>query len=586
MYSEVYAYLCKTYLRNPLEWVGLCAELIRTYIIRVHIVIIAAQVTSDLAVGNYAGAKHGTVVFFVVYTLGAILGTFAELLCNYIENKEYGDLSFAYYQRLTGKDLSFYRDNQTGYLASVFRQHLDSAMTLIRFIRGDAFGVLLSLIIPPIVLYKASPNIGLAAAGIVVVQFLYILWSSRQAHAYRKITQEIYRKVTGEISDELTNIVAFKSGWVEHTSRTQVQNLIAQESAAFQARRRATTLLDFPRTIITACSISLAIYMVVSNTAVLNGQSLGLMVLTLTYMFQIVRNVGAVPELITTHDDLILKIYPTLQYVTSDHERVRDPEHPTQLNIEKGSIEISHVAFSYTKETSSRPLVPVFNDLNIVINGGERVGVVGLSGAGKSTLANLLLRFDDVQAGSISIDGVDIRSIRQTELRQAIAYVPQEPLLFHRNIRDNIAYFNPSATEDDILQAAKAAHAHDFILQLPDGYATLVGERGIKLSGGQKQRVAIARAILKKAPIMIFDEATSALDSESEQIIQRALPEILGSQTALVIAHRLSTVAGLDRILVMHEGAVIEEGTHSQLLKRGGRYAALWKKQTVEFAHM
>ena len=239
---------------------------------------------------------------------------------------------------------------------------------------------------------------------------------------------------------------------------------------------------------------------------------------------------------------------------------------------------------SRAKERSSaerkNDSVTVFKNLNIKIGANEQVGVVGLSGAGKSTLASLLMRFDDVDSGSISIGGTDIRAVKQNELRRNIAYVPQEPLLFHRSVRDNIAYYNPEASDAEVERAAQAAHAHDFIKKMPRGYGTIVGERGIKLSGGQKQRIAIARAVLKDAPVMIFDEATSALDSESEQIIQRALPEILGKRTAIIIAHRLSTVAGLDRIIVMHDGAVAESGTHDQLLRKKGRYYALWQKQT------
>jgi len=249
------------------------------------------------------------------------------------------------------------------------------------------------------------------------------------------------------------------------------------------------------------------------------------------------------------------------------------------LSIKKGAIAIDHVSFSYPAHEGQTKRIPVFRDLTIHIAGGEQVGIVGLSGAGKSTLVSLLMRFDDITGGAIKIDGTDLRDVRQDELHQKIAYVPQEPLLFHSTIKENIAYFNDEATEADILAAARAAYAHEFIEKLPNGYATIVGERGVKLSGGQKQRIVIARAILKNAPLMIFDEATSALDTESEKIIQKALPQIIGKHTAIVIAHRLSTIAGLDRILVMHDGNIVESGTHDELLKTKGRYYSLWQKQ-------
>ena len=355
------------------------------------------------------------------------------------------------------------------------------------------------------------------------------------------------------------------------------------EVVSFGKRRGLTTWLDLPRNIITALSITVSIYLIISNSSGANPDSLGLIVLTLTYMYQIVRNVSSLPELLETHDNLVTKIYPTLEYLGKKYEEIRDPKNPVELSIKNGSININNVNFSYPSHSLNGKIIPVFNDLSISIEGGEQIGVVGLSGAGKSTLANLLLRFDEVTGGSIKIDGIDIRDVKQSELRKKIAYVPQEPLLFHRSIRENIAYYNDNVDDSEIVRVAKAAHAHEFIDKLPDGYNTIVGERGIKLSGGQKQRVAIARAILKKSPIIIFDEATSALDSESEQIIQRALPEILGEQTAIIVAHRLSTIAGLDRIIVMHEGKIVETGSHEELLNLHGRYYSLWQKQTTEF---
>ncbi|HEX9503908.1 MAG TPA: ABC transporter ATP-binding protein [Patescibacteria group bacterium] len=584
MNKEVYKHIIKTYGRNLWQWVGFVAVIIRVLIIRVYIVIAMAQVTTAIASGDVAGAKKYTLYFFLAYVIGSIISTLGELLSNYTEQKQYEKLLTAFYQKLIGKDLSFYRDNQTGYLVSAFRQYLDSLLLLLRFMRGEALGVFISLLVPPIVLFFADQKVGLISIGIILVQYIYIIWASSMANKYRQMSHEAYRKLTAEVSDEITNIIAFKSGGFEDRARSKVAVMGKAETTAFQLRRRLSSLLDLPRNIITAVGISLAVYLVISRDNGVNPQSLGLIVLTITYMFQIVRNVGALPDLISEHDDLITKIFPTLKYLGDDHEKILDPVKPEKLKITKATINVEHVGFSYPSRSAKGTKIPVFTDLNIQVEGGEQIGVVGLSGAGKSTLANLLLRFDEVDSGSIKIDGIDIRKVKQSDLRQKIAYVPQEPLLFHTTIKENITYYNPDADDSEIILAAKAAHAHEFIEKLPDGYDTIVGERGIKLSGGQKQRVAIARAILKKAPIMIFDEATSALDSESEQIIQRALPEIIGKQTAIVVAHRLSTVAGLDRIIVMHDGKIVEVGSHKELLNLNGRYNSLWQKQTTEFA--
>ena len=583
MNKDVYKYLLHTYGRNFLLWVGLSAEIFRVVVVRVYGVFLMAQVTSDVASAHFDVAKRHTLYFFIAYIIGSLAGTFGELISLNTENQQYGKLMMAYYKKLVGKDLSFYRDNQTGYLASIFRQHLDGAINLFRFFRGEALATFISMVVPPIVLFFASPPVGLIAAFIVFIQFVYVTWSSSKANKYRQLAHEVYRKVTGEVSDIITNIVAFKSSGVEDQSYSRMAGYMKEETAAFELRRRTTALLDLPRNIITACGIAAAIYFIISTSSGINPQSLGLIVLTLTYMFQIIRNVSSLPELIVTHDDLITKIYPTLKYLSDDYEQIRDSENPMELVIKKGSISIDNINFSYSSHSNKGIKIPVFENLTIEIKGGEQVGIVGLSGAGKSTLASLLLRFDEIDSGSIKIDGIDIRNVKQSELRKKIAYVPQEPLLFHRSIRENIAYYENNISDAEIVLAATAAHAHEFIEKLPDGYDTIVGERGVKLSGGQKQRVVIARAILKKAPIMIFDEATSALDSESEQIIQRALPEIIGKQTAIVVAHRLSTVAGLDRIIVMHEGKIVEMGTHEELLKLDGRYFSLWQKQTSEF---
>jgi ATP-binding cassette subfamily B protein len=259
---------------------------------------------------------------------------------------------------------------------------------------------------------------------------------------------------------------------------------------------------------------------------------------------------------------------------------VKDPATPEKSRIKNGAIAFEDMSFTHPESGQNETL---FEHLQLAIKAGEKIGLVGHSGSGKSTLTKLLLRFQDVDGGAITIDGQNIAHITQDDLRRNIAYVPQEPLLFHRSIRENIAFGHPDASDKAIFAAAKKAYAHDFIHKLPKGYDTLVGERGVKLSGGQRQRIVIARAILKDAPILLLDEATSALDSESEVLIQKALWELMENRTAIVIAHRLSTIQKMDRIVVLDNGKIVEEGSHKKLLKTKGTYAKLWAHQSGGF---
>jgi ATP-binding cassette subfamily B protein len=257
---------------------------------------------------------------------------------------------------------------------------------------------------------------------------------------------------------------------------------------------------------------------------------------------------------------------------------IQDPVTPEISRISRGAIEFREVTF-----THQGAIKPIFEKLNLRIKPGEKVGLVGHSGSGKSTFTRLLLRFSDVESGHILIDDQDITAITQEDLHSNISYVPQEPLLFHREIRENIAYGNLDADDQTVEAIAKAAHVHDFVTDLPKGYGTLVGERGVKLSGGQRQRVAIARAMIKNAPVLVLDEATSALDSESEALVQDALWTLMEGRTAIVIAHRLSTIQKMDRIIVLDEGKIVEEGSHKELIRHKGIYASLWDRQSGGF---
>ncbi|HTV71837.1 MAG TPA: ABC transporter ATP-binding protein [Rhizobiaceae bacterium] len=257
---------------------------------------------------------------------------------------------------------------------------------------------------------------------------------------------------------------------------------------------------------------------------------------------------------------------------------VRDRTHAPEIAIEEGRIAFDRVTFHYGGHKT-----PLYRDFSLDIKAGERIGLVGHSGSGKTTFVKLIQRLYDVTGGRILIDGQDISQVQQASLRSQLAIVQQEPILFHRSLAENIAYARPGASQAEIERAAKLASAHDFIATLPKGYATLVGERGVKLSGGERQRVAIARAFLADAPILIFDEATSSLDSESEVLIQQAMERLMVGRTTLIIAHRLSTVRSLDRLLVFDRGKVVEEGNHATLIRRdGGIYRRLFERQALE----
>jgi ATP-binding cassette subfamily B protein len=279
-------------------------------------------------------------------------------------------------------------------------------------------------------------------------------------------------------------------------------------------------------------------------------------------------------------------VYREIRHSLADMERmfglleqypeVQDKPDARTLRVDRGAIRFEHVSFGYD------PRRPILYDVDFEVPTGHKVAVVGASGAGKSTLSRLLFRFYDVNSGRILIDGQDIRDVTQASLRKAIGIVPQDTVLFNDTIYYNIAYGNPEASREQVIQVARAAHIHEFIESLPDKYDSLVGERGLKLSGGEKQRVAIARTLLKSPPILVFDEATSALDSKTEKAIQAELEEIATNHTTLVIAHRLSTVMNADQILVMDNGRIVERGTHAELLARHGTYAHLWTLQQQE----
>jgi ATP-binding cassette subfamily B protein len=304
--------------------------------------------------------------------------------------------------------------------------------------------------------------------------------------------------------------------------------------------------------------------------------SIGTVYLCLSYTLVVGRQLWEINNIMRSYNRVIGDAYDMTEILNLTPDIV--DKSSKEIKVEKGTIAFENVSFAHPGNDDT-----LFENFSLTIKAGERVGLVGRSGSGKTTLTKLILRFVDIDAGTIKIDTQDISMVTQESLRKNIAYVPQEPLLFHRSLRENIAYAKPDASDDEIIAAAKQANAMEFIEKLAEGLDTMVGERGVKLSGGQRQRIVIARAILKDAPILLLDEATSALDSESEKLIQDALETLMKGRTSIVIAHRLSTISKLDRIIVLEDGSIREEGTHSKLLKNNGIYKKLWSHQSGGF---
>jgi ATP-binding cassette subfamily B protein len=304
--------------------------------------------------------------------------------------------------------------------------------------------------------------------------------------------------------------------------------------------------------------------------------SIGDFVLIQVYLFGLIDRIWGVGQNMRRLYDSFADANEMVEILKKPHA-IKDRPDVISLPTVSGAIAFENISFAFNNG------IPVLSGLSLEIPAGQKLALVGPSGAGKTTVTKLLLRLYDVTGGKITLDGTDIRDISQESLRELISFVPQDPVLFHRSLRDNIRYGREDATDEEVIEAAKKAHCHEFISKLPDGYETHVGERGVKLSGGERQRVAIARAILKNAPILVLDEATSALDSESEHLIQDALKHLMVGKTVIVIAHRLSTIMEMDRIVVLENGAIAADGTHKELLAQGELYHKLWSIQAGGF---
>jgi ATP-binding cassette subfamily B protein len=476
---------------------------------------------------------------------------------------------------LLAKDAAFYHDNFAGSLTkralSFATRFEEFADTLIFNVVGNLVPIAFACVI----LGRYSPWLVVTLLGLLAVTAVGIVPLIRRRQRLVDQREEAIARVSGHVADSLANMdtirafAAERREAAEHASRAAEQRRKSILSWDYSNLRIDTVVA--PMSVLTnALGLLLAI--------VLGGGAHGVetVFVSFTYFSNALQIMFQFNQIYRSMESSLTEAAQFTELLLTP-PTVTDPADPEPLRPGVGGVRFDGVTFGYAGGN------PLFTGLDLDVPAGTRIGLVGRSGGGKTTLTRLLLRMTDVQEGRILIGGQDISRLRQADLRGLIAYVPQEPAMFHRTLRENIAFARPDATDAEIRQAAEAAHVTEFATALPDGFDTLVGERGVKLSGGQRQRVALARAILRDAPILLLDEATSALDSESEVLVQRALWQLMEGRTAFVVAHRLSTVARMDQLVVLDHGQIVERGTHDELLRLGGTYSRLWQHQSGGF---
>ncbi len=538
--------------------------------------IIAAMIASSEPI-SLATGWHMLLIFGLSWLAGELLWRFAFFIMAKFEASALQRLYNSALEDIIMKDLSFFSDRFAG---SITKNILAYARRFEGYFDTLAFGVFSQvgpIIFGFIVLTFISPLLSLILFVIVTGIIFFVRPLIIKRSELVKKREEKHAEMSGHVSDVISNISSVKAFGSE-TRELQVHGRHVRSYAkrAYESWHYHNTRIDMLISPFYVAANVLALAIVMSMG--IDASTKGTLFLAFNYFMNISRFMWEFNGIYRRLEDALGDASLFVEYSLSK-PTIIDKPNAKSLHVSAGNVIFDKMSFSHQKDGYDG----LFQDFSLSISAGERVGVVGHSGAGKSTLVNLLMRFADVDSGSIAIDGQNIASVTQQSLHQLVAYVPQEPALFHRSLRENIAYGRPDATEKQIRQAAEQANALDFIDTLPDGLDTLVGERGVKLSGGQRQRIAIARALLKNAPILVLDEATSALDSESEKLIQSSLGELMKGRTSIVIAHRLSTIAKLDRIIVLANGKVAEDGTHNELLKRKGIYAGLWNHQSGGF---
>ena len=515
--------------------------------------------------------------FAALWVCGQIAWRIAIMLLIRVEIRGLEALYIETMDELLGKDLSFFHDNYAGSLTKRALGYARRFEDVFDVLALQVSPVLLPILFVAVVLWRYSPWLVLVLVGMLSLTVALVFPRIRRRRALVDIREAASNRLAGHMADSILNAEAVRAFAREdeeariHASHVGEYGRKAQRSWDYQNFR--VDMITSPMFVLTN-TIGLLVALATSGGS---GEHLETVFVTFSYYSMATRVMWEFNRIYRNLEGALTDAAQFAELLL-DPPAVMDAATPEPFAPADSSVELRTVGFRYA---GGGPLL--FDRLSLRIDPGVKLGVIGRSGGGKTTLTRLLLRFVEAETGEIRIGGQRIDRIPQSELRRVIAYVPQDPSMFHRTIAENIKVGRPDASDADVRRAAALAHAAEFIEALPAGYDTLVGERGVKLSGGQRQRVAIARAVLKDAPILVLDEATSSLDSESEALIQEALWSLLAGRTAIVIAHRLSTVRRMDRLIVLERGRIAEDGTHDALLQRAGIYASLWAQQSGGF---
>ncbi len=572
---RLYLHATLKHRKESLEALALPAS---TVILGVFVPFYASKLLADIV--THADRQwHDLVVFACLAGIGFLLNTYGIRKCMWLQAHVMDELHSSMFARLLDRSVGFYNNQVGGKLVSDALDFINAYGQLFNAAYIASLTFVLTTTVGLAVVFVSSWQIGLCISVLLAGLVYWSVLETGKRSGLRSQRLVISKQLTAHLADNIVNAVTvkmFAREGSETAENRRINALLAdarakdwQRSVTSESERMGVLLL------MQLCLLVVLIWLTAHDPHTLTAG-----IFAFTYTLTLINRFFTINTLVRQIEEAFLQASPMTELLEESIEITDLPE-AQPLVVRDGEIVCHDVRFQYADAPSEDY---VFDGLNLHIKPGEKIGLVGHSGGGKSTLTRLLLRFDDISNGSITIDGQDIRSVTQVSLREQISYVPQEPLLFHRTIRENIAYGNEGVSREKVEKAAKLAYAHGFISKLPDQYDTIVGERGVKLSGGQRQRIAIARAILKDAPILILDEATSALDSESEKVIQNALWELMDGRTAVVVAHRLSTIQKMDRIIVLDDGKIVEEGTHKELVaKQKGVYAKLWAHQSGGF---